>query len=75
MASENTNPLASLASLFCLSLTDPFYILGMLFSDLASENSELLTSLASVLKRLIHTSDVLITIATTLVVQCIPIVG
>jgi hypothetical protein len=31
-------------------LTDFFYILGQLFPDLASNNSELLTSLASVLK-------------------------
>jgi hypothetical protein len=40
---------------FSLSLT-LFYILGQLFSDSASENSEPLSSLASVLKKLIHTS-------------------
>jgi hypothetical protein len=33
-------------------LTDPFYIFGQLFSDLASENTELLAKLASVLKNL-----------------------
>jgi hypothetical protein len=34
------------------TLTYPFYIIGQLFSDLASENTELLASLASVLKNL-----------------------
>jgi hypothetical protein len=44
--------------LFCIlarifsPLTDPFYIFGQLFSDLVSKNTELLASLASVLKNL-----------------------
>jgi hypothetical protein len=37
MASKNTNPLASLASIY-LPLTDNVYILSQLFSDLASKN-------------------------------------
>jgi hypothetical protein len=49
LASKNINPLASLARIF-FPLADPFYIFGQLFSDLASEYSELLASLASVLK-------------------------
>jgi hypothetical protein len=40
------------------SLTDLFYILGQLFSVLASENAGLLASLATVLKILIHTPDI-----------------
>jgi hypothetical protein len=51
LARKNTNPLASLAWAF-FPLTDPFYILGQLFSDLASKNTELFASLASVLKNL-----------------------
>jgi hypothetical protein len=45
-------PLASLASFFPLTLSIFF---GKLFSDLVSKNTELLASLASVLKTLIHT--------------------
>jgi hypothetical protein len=45
MAIKNTDQLASL-------LIDPFYIFGQFFSDLASENTEILASLASVLKNL-----------------------
>jgi hypothetical protein len=38
-------------------LTDNFYLLGKLFSDLASENSQLLAALANVFsEKLIHTS-------------------
>jgi hypothetical protein len=51
LASKNTNPLASLAKFFS-PLTDNYYRLDQLFSDLANENSELLASLASVLKNL-----------------------
>jgi hypothetical protein len=55
LAGKNTNPLASLAR-FCFPLTAPFYVLGQLFFDLASENFELLASFVSVLKKkLIHT--------------------
>jgi hypothetical protein len=36
---------------FVFPLTDPFYIFGQLFSVLASENTGLLASLASVLKK------------------------
>jgi hypothetical protein len=39
---------------FFFPLTFPFYIFVQLFSDLASKNTETLTSLASVLKNL-HT--------------------
>jgi hypothetical protein len=46
---SKTNPLASLARVFS-PLIDSFYIFGQLFSDLPSENTELLASLASVLK-------------------------
>jgi hypothetical protein len=35
-------------------LTDPYYIFGQLFSDLASENAELLASLADALKTYPH---------------------
>jgi hypothetical protein len=42
---------------FLLPLTVPLYILGQLFSDRMTENSELLVSLASVLKKLIHTPE------------------
>jgi hypothetical protein len=49
LAGKNTNPLASLARVFP-PLTDNFYILGQLFSDLASKNSQLPASLASVFK-------------------------
>jgi hypothetical protein len=45
-----TNPLASLARIF-FSLTYP-YIYGQFFVDLASKNTELLASLANVLKKL-----------------------
>jgi hypothetical protein len=53
LPSKNTNTLASLACFFP-PLTYPFYILGQffLFFYLASENTELLASLASVLKNL-----------------------
>jgi hypothetical protein len=44
LASKNTNPLTSLVRVY-FPLTDPFYIFGQLFSDLASENSELLAKL------------------------------
>jgi hypothetical protein len=54
LAKKNANPLASLAKFF-FPLTDHFYNFGQLFSALASENSELLASLASVLKKLIPT--------------------
>jgi hypothetical protein len=50
LASKNANPLVSLARVF-FPLTDHFYILGQLFSVLAIENSELLASLVSVLKK------------------------
>jgi hypothetical protein len=59
LASKNTKPLASFARVFS-SLTCPFYSFGQLFSDLASENTELLASLGSVgkcLEKLIHTPD------------------
>jgi hypothetical protein len=49
LASKIANQLASLARNFS-PLTDLFYILGQLFPDLASNNSEQLASLASVLK-------------------------
>jgi hypothetical protein len=45
------NKLATLA-IFFFPRPDPFYIFGMLFSDLESENAELLARLASVLKNL-----------------------
>jgi hypothetical protein len=41
--------------MYSFLLTDPFFILGQLFSDLASENSELLASLANFLQKPIHT--------------------
>jgi hypothetical protein len=41
------NPLAALVSVSS-PFTDFFYIFGQLFSDLASNNTELLASLASV---------------------------
>jgi hypothetical protein len=47
LASQNINPLASVARFFSISLT-LCTICGQLFSDLASENSELLASLANV---------------------------
>jgi hypothetical protein len=50
LVSKNTNALANLPSWFFFPLTGPFYIFDQLFSDLASENVELLASLASVLK-------------------------
>jgi hypothetical protein len=50
LVSKNTNPLARLARFFS-PRTDRFYNLGQLFSGLASENSELLGSLASGLKK------------------------
>jgi hypothetical protein len=40
LASKNTNPLARMARFFS-PITDPFYIFGQLFSDMASENAEL----------------------------------
>jgi hypothetical protein len=49
LASKNTNPLASLAR-FHFPSTYPCYILGQVFSDLASENAGLLASLVSDLK-------------------------
>jgi hypothetical protein len=44
LASKNTNPLTSLASVFS-PLTDNFHILGQLFSDLASVLENLSTPL------------------------------
>jgi hypothetical protein len=38
---------------FFSPLSDPFYIFGQLFSDLASENTELLASLTTVFQNLI----------------------
>jgi hypothetical protein len=38
LASKNTNPLASLVRFF-FPLIENVYVLGQLFSDLASENS------------------------------------
>jgi hypothetical protein len=51
LASNNTNLLASLAILFS-SHFYLFYVFGQLFSDVASESTELLASFASVLKNL-----------------------
>jgi hypothetical protein len=51
LASKNTNTLASLARVFFI-LTDNFYIFGKLISDLVSENVQLISSLACVLKNL-----------------------
>jgi hypothetical protein len=48
------NPVVSIARVL-FPLTDPFYSLGKLFSDLAKDNLKLLTSLASVLKTFILT--------------------
>jgi hypothetical protein len=50
LASKHTNLLASLARYF-FPLIGPVCILGKLFSELARGNSELLASLASVLKK------------------------
>jgi hypothetical protein len=50
LASKNTNPLASLAWFFFYPLLTDFYIFGQLFSDLASENSDILIRLVNVLK-------------------------
>jgi hypothetical protein len=69
LASKNTNPLTTLAR-FVSPLTDPFYILSQLFSDLASGNTELLASLKC-LEKLIHIPGITIsetmgnTLATT----------
>jgi hypothetical protein len=49
--SKNTKPTRQSGEFF-FPLTYRFYIFGQLFSDLASENTELLASLASVLKNL-----------------------
>jgi hypothetical protein len=51
LASKNKNPLASLASVF-FPLTDSSSQDPEYFSDLASENSSLLTSLVSAWKNL-----------------------
>jgi hypothetical protein len=70
LASKNTNPLAGLAS-FYFPLSYPFYIFDHLFSDLASKNTELLASLASVLKNLftpLRTVFVCVFVATPLYV-------
>jgi hypothetical protein len=48
---DNHSPTRQTGEFFSL-LTYPFYISGQLFSDLASENTELLASLGSALKNL-----------------------
>jgi hypothetical protein len=60
LVSKNTNPLANLAKVFFSCLTDNFYILGQLFSDLVSKIFELLASLVSVLKKIIRTPGILL---------------
>jgi hypothetical protein len=47
LASKDTNPHSNLARVFFFPVSDLFYILDQLFSDLASENSEF--------EKLIHT--------------------
>jgi hypothetical protein len=54
LASKKKNYVASLASVFFHPLTDSSSHVPELFSDLASENSELLASLESVFKILVH---------------------
>jgi hypothetical protein len=53
---KKTNPLTSLARVFS-PLTDYFYILGQLFSYLASENSWSTHQFGECLEKLIHTPD------------------
>jgi hypothetical protein len=63
LVSKNTKSLASLASWVFFPLVYPFCIFGQLFSGLASENIELLASLASVLKKPIHTPNVCLAVS------------
>jgi hypothetical protein len=47
LGEQKYKPTRQTDEVFVFPLTDPFYIFSQLFPDLASENTELLASLAS----------------------------